>query len=185
MDKVIKLIYDEFYKLNIFWAIGASKLLSYYNITETVNDLDIIVDYEDIDKAIEVLNKIGKSIYIPIKKEYLTDNFNKFMIGSTEIDVMSNFKIKYDDKIYKFIFDKNYPLKFIKSMGVLIPLCNLEDWYIAYMLMDGREEKVSMIENYFIEQGKLDVLLFKNFLDQTLPESIINHIDFTLEKIKK
>lgn len=102
MEKVIEKITRRFEKQKILWGIGGSKLLSFYGITEEVNDLDIIVSKTSIKEVLAILLELGSATKIPKKEEYLTDSFNCFTIDNTEIDVMSGFIIKHEVGIFEF-----------------------------------------------------------------------------------
>lgn len=52
-------------KLNdegIVWGVGASILLNHYGLVDKPNDIDILVDLNDIEKADKILKSIEKKI---------------------------------------------------------------------------------------------------------------------------
>lgn len=152
MDKLISQIAQAFKTNHIHWAVGGSKLLAYYNITSQVNDLDLIVDIEDHQKVCDILSSIGKPLEIPENKEYLTERFSRFIIQGIEIDLMSEFRIKYPSGIFEYKL-LDHPLVKSDSTNHFIPLCSLEQWYLVYLLLNGRQEKVVMMESYFQSNG--------------------------------
>ncbi len=132
---------------NINWALGASLLLYYKGIKTDVKDIDIIVDIQDHHKVEGVLNDF-KYLYINSNPKYQTDHFYTIEIGSIDIDIMLNFKVKTKKGLYKYPFKVE---SYHQINGLQIPLCSLKEWYNAYLAME-RTEKVKLIE----ESGLLD-----------------------------
>lgn len=176
MDQVIRSISKAFKKSNVRWGVGASKLLSYYGITDVVNDLDIIIHPEDHETAASLLSQLGDSIEIPYKPNYATDHFSRFIVEGVEIDVMSRFKIIYEDGVYTFELDSDL-LAPIQNGDIKIPITSLEQWYIAYLLMQGREKKVKMIEDYFLSTKKYNTSLLRRYQSGSFPDDVNQRIN--------
>lgn len=168
---------------NILWGVGGSVLLKSYGIIDEVHDIDILISKKDIKRALEVLDRIAVRQEIPMKDEYKTEYFYVYMFRGVSIDVMSSFRINHINGIYEFILDKDSIVKKEKRNDVVIPYSSLEDWFIAYKLMIGRENKVKLIEKYLTLNGILHVNLLIRALDQALPDSIRNEIE-ELVKVK-
>lgn len=176
MDQLIIKITKAFEQANIHWGIGGSKLLSYYHMTDTVNDLDLLIDKKDIENALTILSTMGEQIVIPQKDEYLTEHFNRFTIDGIEIDVMCNFRIQHKNGVFEFPFNAGSPVIEGTVEGVKVPLTSLEAWYIAYLLMHNRDKKVEMIENYFKQSRNCDLTQLKVYLTEKLPLEVKNKI---------
>jgi len=185
MNKLIKKIVTEFGKAHIHWGIGGSQLLKFYGITETVNDLDLLIALEDIDAALLVLDSLGKRIEIPHKSEYITESFTRFQIDGIEVDVMANFKIEHEAGIYDFQFDKSTKVKTVIVDEVPFPLTSLEEWYIAYLLMKDRDSKVGMIEAYLLKQKQIDLGLLMNRMHQGIPIEVLLRINRLVIEVRE
>lgn len=165
---------------NILWGVGGSLLLKKYNLLEKVNDIDIIVDYKDINKVEDIMNNLGKQKEIKGQLNYSTKRFLEYEIDGIDIDIMSIFIINGQSFKYEFYFDEKSITNYDNIKGIIIPYTSLEDWYIAYMLMEGRDEKVLLIENYFYKNGIKHKKLIERALKQDIPLDKRNRIKKTL-----
>jgi hypothetical protein len=176
----VAFIAEELNKNKISWAVGASVMLHFHGLVASPNDLDIIVHEDDIDKAKSVLSSIGQLTYDNSRghnKVYLTKNFYKYKIRDIEMDVMAGFALKHNEGIYRFQFDSKKIVSYKDIEGIKIPLCSLEDWYVLYQLMENREPKVKMIEDYLIKNGVEHKNLLEQALKSQLPHFIIDRIN--------
>lgn len=185
MNNLILKIAREFRKAKIHWGIGGSKLLNFYGITNTVNDLDILVSKENIEEALQTLLKLGTPLEIPNKSEYLTESFHRFEVEGIELDLMSDFKIEHEAGVYDFQFDSTTKVQTVQLGDEEIPLTSLEEWYIAYLLMKNRESKVQMIEDYFIKEKKLDLGLLMNRMQQGIPIDVLMQINRLVIEVRE
>lgn len=176
MDDVVTSLAKILNKENITWGIGGSYLLKEYGIVDEVHDLDIIIAEDDVIKTIEILNSIAERKTIPVKNEYRTKHFHVYVYRGVSIDVMSTFRIEHTEGVYEFLLDDQSIVLMQQRQGVIIPFTSLEDWLIAYKLMNGREEKVELIENYFRLEGLNHKELLERTIDQELPEVIKAYI---------
>lgn len=165
----------------IQWAVGASLMLQSLGLVEEVHDIDIIVSLSDIEKAIGVLEHIAVPIPITKKDEYVTHHFYTFIIDSVDIDIMSGFRIRHCEGIYDFLFDNSSIIRTEHIDGTKIPYTSLEDWYVAYMLMIGREWKVKLIRDYLEKKGVNHPELLERILEQKLPVEVTTAIVELLE----
>lgn len=182
MEEAIKLIAKEFSKKNVRWAIGGSLMLKEYGIVETVNDIDLLIDPKDVDRVIEVMSIIGVNKTPKTKVEYSTEVFLNYDVLGIPVDVMSGFKINHDVGIYEFRFNQDSITKHKKIDDVVIPFSSIEEWYVAYILMIGRQAKVQLIEDYFNENGIKHVGLIKSCFEQELPEYVKSKLLTTIKK---
>lgn len=166
-------------KLNfdgVVWAVGASILLNHYGLIENPNDIDILVDIKDIEKADKILKNIGDKKIRDKSETYSTKYFYEYAIHGVDIDVMAGLIINYSYGTFEYIFDYTSISKFKKLNGVNIPLSSLEDWYVLYQLIPGREVKVNMIENFLLSNGIKKPDLLERALSGNLPEEVRNKI---------
>ena len=104
-------------KLNeggILWGLGASMLLNHYGFIDKPNDIDILVDVKNIEKADIILKSMGEKRLWEKSDNYSTEYFYEYVINGFEVDVMSGLRINHSEGIYKYIFDEksiseNYP----------------------------------------------------------------------------
>ncbi|WP_027631763.1 hypothetical protein [Clostridium hydrogeniformans] len=174
--KTLKLIGEKLNEENIIWALGASMMLNHYNLVENPNDIDIIVDLKDAEKADSILRSLGDKIERPRIKEYSTKYFYEYMVHGIDIDLMSGFIINYDKVSYEYKFNKSSIRDFKVIDNCKIPLTSLEDWYILYSLMDNREKKVAIVENGLLRYGIKNKDIFEKALTSSIPLEIKNNI---------
>lgn len=174
-------IAKELDKAQITWGIGGSMLLAYYDIVDHVNDIDIIVEPEHIDKAIHVLQKIGKEKEVERHKPFATVYFHKFRVETATVDMMAQFQLEHTNGLYTYDFS-NYSVKRHNYLGEVLPFCLLEDWFVLYQLMPRREQKVRYMEKYFRKNGISHTNVLQNACKQNLPASIEMKIYAILEE---
>lgn len=161
----------------VIWGVGASLMLHSLGLVEEVNDIDIMVDIKDKEKAVEALEKIANHIPTLQKDEYETRYFGTFEVDGTDLDVMSGFRIKHSDGVYEFPMDGQSVVKIDVIDGHRIPYTSLEEWLVAYMIMIKRESKVKMITDYFDKEGVAHPELLERALEQDLPKEIRKEIN--------
>lgn len=160
----------------VLWAVGGSILLNHYGLIEKPNDIDILVDLKDIKKADRILKSIGEKKDSEKTDTYSTEYFYEYVINGFDVDVMSGMCINYEHGIFHYIFDESSISEVKKINGVNIPLTSLEDWYVLYQLIPGRENKVKMIENYLLSNGIKNPNLLKRSLKGDLPKEVMDKI---------
>jgi hypothetical protein len=172
-------------KLNeerIVWGVGGSIMLNHYGIIDKPNDIDILVDLNDIEKADKIIKSIGEKKEWEKEDTYSTQHFYEYIVNDIDVDVMSGLTINYDNGIFRYIFDES-SISDIKSInGVNIPLTSLEDWYVIYQLIPNREIKVSMVENYLSSNGIKKPNLLKRALNGHLPNVVRDNIQRLLNE---
>jgi hypothetical protein len=174
MEKDLLLVCSNFNQQNIKYAVAFSYVLRHYGIVEKVNDIDIIVASEDIDKAKQILDKIGKSSSELKLNEQFSSYFIQYQVNKTKFEIISNLKINFGRGNYQMIFDDKSIQKKLNIEGVTVPLLSLEDLYVIYMLIKGKEEIANKIEIYLKQKGVKDKDLLIRCLSQELPLVVIN-----------
>ena len=165
----------------ITWAVGASILLNHYKLIDKPNDIDILIDLNDIEKADKILKSMGEKKPWDKTANYSTEYFYEYVVNGVDVDVMSGLTINYDKVIFKYIFDKSSITEFKKINGIDIPLTSLEDWYVLYQLIPGRDIKVKMIEDYLLLKGVKNSDLLERSLKGDLPKQIRENIERILK----
>lgn len=157
---------------DIRWGLGASYALHFRGLVKSPRDIDLIVAEEDIIKTVNLLKSFGQLEEEPPKGDYLTEYFYYFKIDETEIDVISNFKLKHETGVYTYHFDALGIVDTVLVEDVNIPLTALEDWYILYLVMNNKKQRGDMIEAYFQTHGIKHLELIKRGLKQDLPRDV-------------
>ncbi|RCW40120.1 MULTISPECIES: hypothetical protein [unclassified Halanaerobium] len=165
LKKVLSELAVKLNKKNIRWGVGASVMLNYYGLVDSPNDIDIIVSSDDSSKADKILRSTGEKNFSSDLEIYKSDFFANYSVNGVEVDLIAGFSIKQNSSYFKYDFDKNSITEMWNLESVEIPVAAIEDWYILYQLMPNREEKVMLIEDYFLQEGSCRVdLLQKNIL---------------------
>lgn len=173
----LSLIGERFNKDGILWAVGASVMLNQYGLVDRPNDIDLLVDINDIDKADCILKELGNKKYREKVEEYATEYFYEYVINGSDVDVMAGLTINYNGGSYRYIFDKSSISRIADFNGVDIPLTSLEDWYVLYQVIPNRDKKVAMIENYLKDNGITRIDLLKRALTRELPIVVRKRIE--------
>ena len=101
----IQLLLKIAHRLNeagVEWALGASMMLYFKDITSDFHDIDLMVVDRDAECVRTILSEMGESFpsaSIP-NPMYRAKTFMEFFIDSVEVDVMAGFAIVKDGKLY-------------------------------------------------------------------------------------
>ena len=131
---------------NITWAIGASMLLYFKDITNKFNDIDIVVAEDDVESLNEIVLTFGDILPPNPNLKYRTRHFLEFKVDGVDIDVMAGFIIVKKNQEYYFPLQHGDINDYTEINGVKIPLQSISEWRKYYELM-GRTEKVEMIDS--------------------------------------
>ncbi|HAM81741.1 nucleotidyltransferase domain-containing protein [Ornithinibacillus bavariensis] len=183
MLNTLSIIGKEINKSKISWGVGGSLLLSFHQLIDWPNDIDILVDEQNAEQLNQILSSIATANEVIHYPPYKTVYFSKYSIDNIDIDVMGGFAIEHDEGIYKLSFNKESVVAHKKINGVEIPLCSLEDWYILYSLIPGRREKAILIEKYFRNSGVNHPELLKEAFNQHLPINVRERVENLLNYI--
>lgn len=180
--EVLVKIAKEFNSKNIKWVIGSSIVMNHFDLVEKMNDVDLIVSREDLHKADDILSIMG--IMRPLEVDpgiYTTEVFHEYVVDGIDVDMMCGLGIKHDAGIYEYELNKDtYVDSFILD-DERIFYSSLEDWYVLYQLIGGRDAKVNKIEEYLLKED-CNVMKLSNILKKPLPISISNRIEKLLIK---
>ena len=145
-------IAQRFNESNIVWGLGGSALLDVYGLNVKVNDLDILVESKDFDKAVEILDQIGDEKHKPSNPNFRTAHFKTYQIENCAVDVMSGICVKHHETWFDFIFTAHHIVSKANIDALEIPLMSLKDWYRIYQALD-RKDKIELIDRYRKEKG--------------------------------
>lgn len=185
MFRTLSNIGENLNKEGILWAVGASIVLNHYGLVQHPNDIDLLVDVQDMEKADRILQEMGQKKGPEKTDVYATQYFYEYMIKGFDVDVMAGFEIKHSNGSFQYKFDENSISTMKEIHGISIPLTSLEDWYILYQLIPHREHKVQMIENYLLSNGIGKRFLMERTLAQELPREVRCRIENLLAQYPK
>ncbi|KMK76943.1 hypothetical protein AB990_07950 [Alkalihalobacillus pseudalcaliphilus] len=160
----------------ISWAVGGSLMLQMEGLVDVARDIDILVDEKCVKTMIQFLKDIGTEHTALSKDPYRTKVFKKYQIGEVEVDLMSGFALRHDEGIYEASFPKQAIRILELQDGQVAPFCYLEDWYVLYMLMPNKGEKVMLIEHHFENVGINHPERLEIALRQPLPTHIVKRV---------
>lgn len=166
-------------------------LLYYKGLVSEVNDIDLVVAFEHAKLAEAVLDEIGAKRPPNPNRDYATRYFAEYEIDGVEVDVsrmrnselnalhssvdvMAGFRIIADGITVEYVPDPQ-TFETMALGGTTVYLCPLEDWYVLYLLMTHREEKVATIQDYFLKNGANKAYL-EAWADRCIPVAVSNQI---------
>lgn len=156
----------------VCWALGGSLLLAHYGLADTPRDIDLLVAEADADRAEAALAALGpRTPWVPTAP-YETRRFLEFRVAGAEVDLMAGLAIRHDGGLYRHPFDAASPEGSLTLGGCPIPLMALEDWFVLYQLIPGREAKAARIEAFLRNRGLGRRDLLTRALAQPLPEAV-------------
>ena len=158
---------------HVLWGVGASLLLYQYKLVESPSDIDLIVSTTDTKTVDRILSALGAKQEETPSDIYATEYFYEYIIDGISIDVMAGLKINLNHSVFEYIFDKESIPNKICIQNQLVPFSTLEDWYVLYQLMPGKEFKADLIANYFHQHGIQHPSLLERITEtSTLPANI-------------
>ena len=182
MLSTLGLIAEKLNEKGIVWAVGGSVMLSYYGLAPNPHDIDILIGEDCAAQAAAVMKAIGKERPPAQSRTFVTRHYHQYTVSSFAVDVMSGMAIWHDDGLFCYIFDKKSVTGCMAVSGVDVPLASLEDWYVLYQLMPGRDAKVNLIEGYLKSDGIRRPELLKRMLAQNLPQRVMENIKRLLDE---
>ncbi|MDF1508965.1 hypothetical protein PZE06_12370 [Robertmurraya sp. DFI.2.37] len=181
MLKTLSIIGGKIIDQKITWGLGGSLLLSFYNLEDNPNDIDILVEENSTYKLNQMLSTIGQRKEAVSTDPFRTTSFSKYLIENMDVDVMGGFAIQHHEGIYKMAFNSLSIVDSKTINGVSIPLCSLEDWYILYWLIPNKQNKALLIEEFLKNSGVKHPQILKQALKQPLPFEIKERVKALLK----
>lgn len=179
--EILSYIGNELNKADILWGVGASILLNQYGLSASPHDIDILVALRDVEKADKVLRSLGERVKSGASASYATKHFYEYIIRGYEIDLMGGLTLNHTLGSYEHCFDEKSIVEIRNINGVDIPFTSLEDWYIIYMLIRGRENKVDAIEVFLMKNGVKHMELLNRTFSRNLPQYVIDRAKDLIE----
>lgn len=181
MLSVLKEIGEKLNTERTLWAVGGSLMLNHYALVHQPQDIDLLVGLDDIIVVDEILGEIGQKKAQYNVGQYSTKYFYEYVVDGIDVDVMAGLAINHDQGTFNYVFD-HLSISDCKNLeGVSIPLCALEDWYVLYQLIPGREMRVRAIEGYLKSNVVLRTDLLTRMLTLDLPDRVKANVKEMLE----
>lgn len=179
MEQVLYRLADSLNGAEVTWAIGASLLLVRHGLIDYANDIDLLVKPDEIGKVKTCLDELGACpTNNPSNKEltierstitYLTHHFLEYQLDGIDIDIMADFSIGLvSGQIYRLELDQMAIVEQIDVKGHQLYYSALEDWWLAYQLIPGRQKRIEQLTAYFEKEGMMHPELIERVL--TRPE---------------
>jgi muramoyltetrapeptide carboxypeptidase LdcA involved in peptidoglycan recycling len=181
MEQVLSYLGKRLNESKILWGVGASLMLHQHGLADQPNDIDIFVSLDDVDKADEILQSMGRKKRREENGTYETKHFYEYVVDGVDVDLMVGLAISVEDGVFEYVFDHESITDVFKIDGVEIPFTSLEDWFVLYQVIPCREKKVQRIETYLMEQGIQNACLLNRALDRHLPAAVRERINKLLE----
>lgn len=176
MQRCLIKIADLFNRNEVIWALGASMLLHYKGLIAKPNDIDLVVSLKDAEKADGLL--CGEGLRHPPYSDdvhYSTKYFHEYLIDGREVDLMAGFAINHPGGAYEYKLDPAALESFFVE-DTEIPLCPMEDWFVIYMLMPGRENRVKSVEGY-LKENRCNLARLQFWLGEDIPDPAMSRIE--------
>jgi len=149
MEEVLRKIHTAFTETALFYTLGGSVGMSIRGIDVKPNDIDLLVKVADAPKAMQLLETLGKRMPPKAKADYLTQTFAEFQIDGVDVDLMAGLAIAVEDIEFRFPSSLLTSEPTVFDSSTRLPLMPLEDWYVLYHLMPGKEQRIRQIEAWF------------------------------------
>lgn len=182
MWQVLVRIAEALNDSGVLWCVGASVLLHQYGLAEHPHDIDLLVALPDAEKTAGILGAMGEVVPCGQSSTYSTEFFRRFRVDGCDVDLMARFRVNHPSGCYEYAFDTASIACTREIDGIPIPFAALEDWYVVYQLIPGKEHKAFGIEEYLLQHGIENPHLLARALEGCLPESVRRRISALLAK---
>lgn len=166
----------------VLWCVGASLLLHQYGLAENPHDIDLLVSLPDAEKAASILDGMGEALPCGGSTTYSTEFFRRFRIDGCDVDLMAGFRLNHASGSYEYPLDSASVAFRREVEGIPVPFAALEDWYVVYQLIPGKEYKAFRIEEYLLQHGIENPRFLAKALEGCLPEAVRQRISTLLAK---
>ena len=134
----------------VTWAVGASAMLYLESVVTTFNDIDLIIAEDDLPAAQAAMLSTGAVPLPPAPpvSAYRSVFFSEYQLDGVDFDLLCDFTIRRKDAVYRYPFGRERVAEWVDVQGERAPLCPLEDWYVLYLLMPGRQKRATLIGHH-------------------------------------
>lgn len=141
-----------FNQAGVGWCVGGSLILQYAGIEIQPKDIDLFVLPRDFDRALTLLNQVGKMTEFGPTSVFGSERFARGVVFDEEVDLISGMKILGENGWVEYDMDPTtVSNSFIE--GERVPYGNLEEWIALYAAMN-RLDKVRLIQSHLKNKGE-------------------------------
>ncbi len=156
-------LFDEH---DILYGVGGSFMIDKLHFDLKVNDLDIFISLNDLDKVAKIMAKYQKldtKDNPSIKSGY----FAKYMIKGVGVDIIADMHVNYKDVWYNYDLTNHDQVHDHNGISYMF----LQDWFYLYWIMK-RHEKVKMIIGHWQNTNYPDIDRWQYLLNLSLPSDL-------------
>lgn len=173
-------IIEAFEKEKIRWGIACSMNLFLRGIVDDFHDLDLLVEYADIEKIKKVMNELGAILVGTGGNGFCeSEVYLHYQLGRVDVDFIAGFRVITFGTQFLYRFNEN-ELDFITIEDKNIPMISMEALYLLYSMMEGwqpkRRYKRVLIEEYLLSKKLKYEEIFKKAIEGNLPAWIKRNI---------
>ena len=138
------------------FCIGGSAMLFRNGLVEQFNDIDLLVEPADADKAEAVLLCLGRQEDAKSSTAFATDIFRSYFVDGVGVDMMAGLKIRCGEQLYSHqLTEASYADRW-PVWGEILPFSALEEWCVLYHLMPGKAHKADLIKAHLKSSVQCD-----------------------------
>lgn len=161
---------------SVLWAVGGATMLRLRGVIPKSKHITILVSAQDAPTVHTVFTQIGQAHTRELSPNYASRFFCRYTIEGEEMQVISGMMLHYKGFLFTYPFDRNAITRMCPVDDVFVPLTAIEDWYVLYQMMPGREQSIDAIEHYFAENGLVNPERFEVMRRNALPPAVIASI---------
>lgn len=150
----------KFDNLGIRWCLNCSSTLFFRGIAKKFHDFDILVDFRDISRALEVVKKMhAMDLTKGDQSKFASTFFNKYQVGNVKFDLFSEWRIKDGGVGVEYCYNEE-DVENIMIGEMEIPIISAEIQWMIYATLglfeDRRKKQAVSIAQYILDQHRND-----------------------------
>ena len=178
---------QEFTAHNIHWALACSANLFFRGVVDDFHDFDLIVDFKDIHKIVDIMSSQEASLKGTGGNGFCeSDAYYHYQFGRVDVDIISGFRVKTYGTQYEYFFCQEEN-DYICVGNQEIPLIPMEALYVLYSMMEGwqarRRYKRNMIQEFLLSEEMKHASVLKNSMKKPIPGWIKENIQTILSSM--
>lgn len=175
-DTILEMVAQLLDDKQILWAVGGTTLLRLYGITKESNHITILISSKDIKMVDRLLSSVGQKHPRELSPSYASRYYCRYTVQNQEVQVISGMALHYKGFLFTYPFARQSICQMCRLRNVALPMMAIEDWYVLYQMMPGRETAVENIEHYFATHGLQNPDRFESMRRYPLPPAVIASI---------
>lgn len=164
--QVLSELTSLFNEHDILYGVGGSFMIDKLHFDLMVNDLDIFVSLNNVDKIEKIMAKYQK-LETKINPTIRSGYFATYMIKGVSVDIIADMHVNYKDIWYNYDLTCTDQVHDHNGINYMF----LQDWFYLYWIM-RRHEKVKMISDYWQNTNYPDNARWHYLLNLSLPSDL-------------